>query len=648
MNAWSPTERWPFAAALLFSLIHLISYADKGWIPHDEGLLGQSAVRVLQGEWPHIDFDDPYTGLQAFWHATVMQLLGERSLSLRWAIVGAMLIVTALAYGIARHCVRPWMASVVAVTCMAWTTPNYFAAMPSWYNLLFSLIGTWLLIRYQHSATKASEGKAWYLWCVGLTTGVSVLFKVTGVYFLAAALLFLVYREQGGKHHQERQQASPGYRVFVIACLSCFVLVLSLLVRRRLTLMDGIHFWLPGTVLAITIGCLDARLTSASSRNRFRALFRLLLPLLSGFCIPVLLFMAAYASRNALPALFHGVVVLPQRRFEWAGFDLPSVHSLRAALPGLLLMSLGWWSQWLGDSRKLLNSLGLITPAGLIGLLLLGVAGQESIYRLAWDGLRPLVPVSVILGCVYLIKGPRLLRARRGQTVFLLISVSAMTSLIQFPYSAGVYFCYAAPLVFLAALAVARGSAATPGRLQFFGFVFLLMFALVWTNRGHVRRLGTQYVPVSNQWSLDTARLGLLTTESQASLYSDVVAKVRSLSDDNEAIYASTDCPEISYLAGRRNPTRTFYDFFEDDFLDPERRHPRIESLLREERIRVVVLHWQGEFSGGIDFELAGKIAATFPNVEHFSRVENGRRSEPVFSVAWRNSIESTSEAERD
>jgi hypothetical protein len=34
----------------------------RGWVPHDEGRLGQSAERILVGELPHRDFDDPYTG----------------------------------------------------------------------------------------------------------------------------------------------------------------------------------------------------------------------------------------------------------------------------------------------------------------------------------------------------------------------------------------------------------------------------------------------------------------------------------------------------------------------------------------------------------------------------------------------------------
>ena len=35
---------------------------DQGWIPHDDGAFAQSAARVLDGELPHRDFVELYTG----------------------------------------------------------------------------------------------------------------------------------------------------------------------------------------------------------------------------------------------------------------------------------------------------------------------------------------------------------------------------------------------------------------------------------------------------------------------------------------------------------------------------------------------------------------------------------------------------------
>ena len=42
---------------------------------------------------------------------------------------------------------------------------------------------------------------------------------------------------------------------------------------------------------------------------------------------------------------------------------------------------------------------------------------------------------------------------KKRQQLFLLISVLALTSLIQFPFAAPVYFCYVTPLILLAVVA---------------------------------------------------------------------------------------------------------------------------------------------------------------------------------------------------
>ena len=58
---------WAISAALL------ISHIDRGWVPHDEGLIGHTAERVLAGELPHRDFDDVYTGGLAYINAGAMR-----------------------------------------------------------------------------------------------------------------------------------------------------------------------------------------------------------------------------------------------------------------------------------------------------------------------------------------------------------------------------------------------------------------------------------------------------------------------------------------------------------------------------------------------------------------------------------------------
>src|SRR2546427_5614709 len=57
-----PLARLLFILVFLVCAIYMATDLKRSWAPEDEGTLGQSAERVLQGELPQRDFDDVYTG----------------------------------------------------------------------------------------------------------------------------------------------------------------------------------------------------------------------------------------------------------------------------------------------------------------------------------------------------------------------------------------------------------------------------------------------------------------------------------------------------------------------------------------------------------------------------------------------------------
>ena len=63
------------------SAVYIYPFVDRGWVPHDEGLIGQSAERVLSGQLPHRDFDETYTGGLSYLHAVAFKLAGVRLIS---------------------------------------------------------------------------------------------------------------------------------------------------------------------------------------------------------------------------------------------------------------------------------------------------------------------------------------------------------------------------------------------------------------------------------------------------------------------------------------------------------------------------------------------------------------------------------------
>ena len=80
---------------------YLLPFVDRGWIAHDDGMLGQAAERVMAGELPHRDFYDPYTGGLAYLHALGFKILGVRLVSLRWLLFAATLAWVPVVYFLA-------------------------------------------------------------------------------------------------------------------------------------------------------------------------------------------------------------------------------------------------------------------------------------------------------------------------------------------------------------------------------------------------------------------------------------------------------------------------------------------------------------------------------------------------------------------
>lgn len=56
----------------------------------------------------------------------------------------------------------------------------------------------------------------------------------------------------------------------------------------------------------------------------------------------------------------------------------------------------------------------------------------------------------------------------------------------------------------------------------------------------------------------------------------------------------------LVYQLGARNPTPTFYDFFDLDYKVPAQRAVRLLALLDEKEVRVVVINLAPEFSSPI------------------------------------------------
>ncbi|MGH7754074.1 MAG: hypothetical protein ACREN5_14810, partial [Gemmatimonadales bacterium] len=313
-------------AALLFATI------DRGWFPHDEGALGQSAERVLQGQVPHRDFDEIYTGLLSYLNAGAFALGGIRLPVLRLPLFISALMWLAALYALTRRLVGPVGAAALSLLALAWAVPNYPAAIPSWYNLFLATGGCLALIRWTETA-----GVRWLV-LAGALGGLSFLFKLSGLFFLAGAGLFLLEATR-----PERPATAQGRRAWwlpltITIGLGLFVLALWRSIAPVHDPSVVLHLFAPVGLLAFGLAVREWLPPAVEAGARLNALFRAVGPLVLGAAMPVGAALGATAAGGAVDEVVSGVFAKPFRRLTFATWPAPDVYWLVAVVPLILLL----------------------------------------------------------------------------------------------------------------------------------------------------------------------------------------------------------------------------------------------------------------------------------------------------------------------
>ncbi len=204
--------RWiVLGAVLAIAAIYVFARIGSGWVPADDGILSQGALRVMQGQLPHRDFAEIYTGGLGVIHALAFRIFGVSLMSLRLCVFLFFLAWIPAVYYLALRFTSAVAAGLITLTAVVWSYPNYPAAMPSWYNLFFATFGAAALLRY------LEVRRARWLFVAGACGGVSLLIKVIGAYYIAAVLLFLAFLEQSDLQ-SDHETAGTGKRAIPIAC----------------------------------------------------------------------------------------------------------------------------------------------------------------------------------------------------------------------------------------------------------------------------------------------------------------------------------------------------------------------------------------------------------------------------------------------
>ena len=582
-----PVHRTPLLIGLIVTISLAVVYLgfqrNQGWIAHDEGLLGHSAERVLQGELPHVDFQEAYTGGLSYLHAWAFKTLGMRLTSLRLLLVLTAGLAVGAWYLIAVRFLPPLHASLTTLACVSWSFPNYFAALPSWYNLMFSSWTLWAILCY-------SDGfKSRYLWIAGLTTGCSLLCKIVGLYGLAASLFAILFVHL---NQPPADNTQPDKRISVIvAALACgFAAMLLLLVKVHLTATTISLFVLPGMLLmAVTFK--QSQLTHWPAPAVWKMVRAASLVMIATM-IPVTLFCLAYLSGDDLKSLQLGIFELPRARLEHAVRLPPGLLWFGLSIPlGVLLF---WDRKIPRELKGPLNGVLL-----LVGLLVIFMAGGSLFYLFGFRSIQLSLPAIVLVGTMMLINSrddfvSRPIRNR----IFILLMFASTLSLIQFPYSSGIYFCYVSPFSIFAVAGIV--SRTTKYDRLLWGNLLMLatLFAVCWMNGSNPRTVGNLSQHIDQRVLLNVPRGGLWIAPSNYQETKSIVDFVHQQTEPADFILAGPDCPQFYFLSGRQNPTKHFYDLFQTSVLGSQLQlEQQLQSVVLEKDIKIIIINTNPEFS---------------------------------------------------
>jgi hypothetical protein len=575
---------WAIAIAYMFHHIRGAFYDV------DEGLLAQTAERVLHGQLPHRDFTDVYTGGLSMLHALALRVFGASFMATRWMLLVAVACWVPILYWIAARIARPAVAGFVVLVAVVWSVAQHPRAMPTWYTLFLATAGTAAILRFVDTRQRR------WLVAAGVAAGVSCDIKIVGLYFIAAALLFFVYDEQETDLAPDAAAPRRWYAMLIDVGVIGYALAVAWLVRGQ-GLRALVQYALPNAAVAALLVFREHTASYLPPARRWAVFWRMVGPFLAGVALPIVVFLIPYLLTGSVGALVHGVFVEPFKRLVVIAFPPPRAISVLMAIPVLVALGLvgrGSRLAWLAAAV----SVGLVAASGsFIDPDPTFNTPPHVLATMLRQALYGLIPALVILGVV------RLARQRNQPTLALLVFVLASGTLVQFPCALDQYFNFVAPLVALVALALVIDLTPEPR----WRAAVVALALLVWD----AGRLELALYNGPKLASMDVPRGGPLVEWFMAPMYEKLVALVNAHAR-GRYIYAGPDSPHVYFVTAKENFTPTIYEVFDE-------RADRTDSVLRQLDtlgVTAVVINRHRNVSGPMDPRLEAALVSRFPSVD--------------------------------
>ena len=194
-----------------------------------------------------------------------------------------------------------------------------------------------------------------------------------------------------------------------------------------------------------------------------------------------------------------------------------------------------------------------------------------------------------------------------------LISLTAVCSLVQYPWAASIYLSYVLPLTLLAAAAIVATAKSQPGTYVLAAVAgFYLLFGVIMLVPDYIYELTHK---VGRMDELHLERAGGLRINYAAN-FAGLIHFLQQHSP-NGLMYAGNDCPELYFLSGLRNVTQ------DDGGAPPE------ETLkaVRSDNLNLVVINDAPLFPGAtMRPEVRAEVMKRFPHTTRFG----------FFQVFWK------------
>jgi hypothetical protein len=590
----STRQRTTAIVTLAVSLLYLTRFVSRGWIAHDEGMLGQSAERVLHGELPHVAYEEPYTGGLSWIYAQVFRFGGPELLHIRWVMFAVAAAAVCILYVLLRRFASPPAAALGAWLGLAWSFPTYFAGLPSWWLLTCALACLWALVRL------AETRDVRYGALAGLTAATAVVIKQTGIYLVVALLLSLAFTAAPGVALARKR------RIFGACMAVAAAAFAAVLLTGRLFAAEGLYLFSP---IAACSAVLLHR--SRGYREHPQPNARLWIATCCAACVPLALLLFPYLKHGTISQLVYGALILPRKRLAYASYAMPPAILVFTGIPllGLFIP--------IAPSRFIERS--VIHVVMWTAALVLPIVALANIvmYQLIWQSTRAFA-VGVPIAICYCLMTDRVRNTSDATVLYASASVLAWVSLNQFPFASPVYFAYTAPLVVVAAVALAASNGSLRRTAILPWSAMLLLFAVMSLDRTYVDKLGIRHAARYFDARLELPRAHLSLEPSEAEVYRRAVGVIEQHLT-NGRLVAGPDSPELYYLTGTRNESGTFFDFFSES-------DNRSDSTGEWMEAEVIAINHRPAFSAEPKTELITQLRSAFPAGEQIGR----------FEVRWR------------